>query len=154
MKFVLEYFRAKYSETVSEGEIPKTFEPKAFGETLKGGQFVGWLMAEDIFLEDHGFEEYEGDDIQMDSVEVLNIDAEQASVHLKVSFDFSLDEEIDAEDELKEAFNAISSACMILFWSQPSDSGSNHPDRGSGLYWFNGEVNRVWIDGGLIYSRD
>ena len=153
MKFVLEYFSAQYSETVSEDEIPRTFEAKSFVETLQAGAFVGWLMAEDICLEDYGFDEYEGNDIQMESIEVLNIDAAQVSVHLRVSFDLALDEEPEAEDDLKALFNAISSACMVLYWSQPSDGASSHPDHGSGLYWFNGAINRVWINGKLIHSH-
>ena len=153
MKFVLEYFNARYSETVTESSRPIEFTADTFSPILNDGQFVGWVMAEELFLEDHGFEEYDGDDFEMDTVDVIEANSEQQSVHLRIAFELELDDEPTEEDDLKELLNAVSAACMILFWSEPDENARSHPNHGKGLFWFNGEINRAWVNGALIHSR-
>ena len=144
--------QATLQDEVSPSELSVDFSAETFSETIKRGRFVGWVMAEDIFLEDHGFEEYEGDDVYFEDVEVVSVDASTQSLSLRARFDFELaDGSPEDKEGYIELFNALSSAVMLLYWT--GEGESKHPDQGTGLYWFSGEFNRVLVNGTLIHER-
>ena len=152
MRFEIEFDRVDLQDTIAESERHVDFSAAGFDATIRSGQMLGWLMSGEIFLEDYGFAPYEGDDIRIETIELKEIDAGQRSISLRVLFEFGFPEgEPSDVDRYADAFNALSSAMMLCYWT--GEGEEQHPDRGVGMYWFSGEMNRVVVNGHIIHER-
>ena len=79
---------------------------------------------------------------------LLSLDATNQTVDLEIGFSVPI-----AGSDLPHhsLINAISGAIFMMYWTGEGDT--THPENGLGLYWFNGEMNRIDVNGELVHER-
>ncbi len=150
--FRVVYETASLMDTIDAGSSPIEFKSSTFTSVINAGSFVGWVLSAELFLEDFDLPETDGEDIQIPTVKLLSLDERSLSVGLEVSFELTLSAPVeDTKEHRLNLFNAVSGAIMLCFWT--GEGHTSHPDEGQGLYWFNGEMNLVEVNGHLVHNR-
>ena len=153
VEIVVEWDTAQVSDSVEPSQDFVGFDPPSFLQTIKDGHIIGWLLVDEVFFEDFDLPEYEGEDVQLDSVEVRFIDPVSTSLSIRAVLNIRLDSTISLETEVQrnQVYNALTGGIQLFYWT--GEGSSPHPEKASGIFTLTGEINFVSMNGFVLHER-
>ena len=154
MLIIFEWDAAEVGDVIEPTACtPMDFSPSAFTQTIAEGQIVGWFLVEELFFEDFGLPEYEGEDFQLDTVEIRAVDSIAGTVAIRAVLNVELDRSIPVETEaqLNDLYNAVTGAVQLFFWT--GEGEYCHPEQAVGMFMMSGEISFVQINERVLHER-
>ena len=150
---LLEWDAAEVGDAIEPSRAGVSFAPSAFEQTITDGRIVGWLLANELFFEDFDLPDYEGEDRQVDEVQIRSIDATAGTVSIRAVLRIELAStvQLETEQQYRDFYNSVSGAIQIFYWT--GEGESPHPEQAVGIFELPGEINYVQINGRVVHER-